>query len=465
MRSENLGLGSFRDPSGFIFRASGLLYRQVNACYREDYDRLMGSGLYERLVNDGRLIPHTECCAEVAQTADAYRVIQPQPVPFVSYPYEWSFSQLKAAALATLRVQQVALEFGMSLKDASAYNIQFMDGRAVLIDTLSVERYSEGSPWVAYRQFCQHFLAPLALVSYCDVRLSQLLRIHVDGVPLDLASRLLPRRSLLAPSLLMHLHLHAAAQTRLANDSGSATPARRVSRLATLGMIDSLQSAVRRLRWKHAATNWDTYYAETHNYREDALREKETLVARFLERVQPATVWDLGSNTGRFSAIAAAKGAVVVSMDADAACVEANYLSCHENQTTGVLPLVVDLSNPSPRQGWAHGERLSLLDRGPADVVMALALIHHLAIGNNVPLAHLARFLGDCGNWLIAEFVPKEDSQVRGMLASREDIFADYTQETFEKTFSTVFKIHDRQAIEGTVRTLYLMERSDPTEC
>ena len=184
--------GSFRDPSGFLFHRDQVLYRQINPCYRETYERLIASGLYRESVASSLLIAHEEVDADKLSRDGAYKVIQPQPVPFISYPYEWSFSQLKDAALLTLELQHRALAKDLSLKDASAYNIQFLDGRPIFIDTLSFEPDREGSPWVAYRQFCQHFLAPLALMSHVDIRLNCLLRTSIDGIPLDLANSLLP---------------------------------------------------------------------------------------------------------------------------------------------------------------------------------------------------------------------------------------------------------------------------------
>ena len=259
--------GSFRDPSGFLFRRDGCLYRQVNRFYLADYDRLMGSGLYEALASAGLLIPHEEADESLAVTDEACKVIRPEEVPFVSYPYEWSFSQLKDAALLTLEVQKKAMDFGMSLKDCSAYNAQFLRGRPVFIDTLSFEEYREGSPWVAYRQFCQHFLAPLALMSRTDVRLSQLLRVHVDGVPLDLASRLLDFRSRFRFSLYVHIHLHARSQKRYEGVAVDVSGRRKVSRLSLMGLIDSLEGAVRKLDWRPEGTEWGEYYTFT-NYTE-----------------------------------------------------------------------------------------------------------------------------------------------------------------------------------------------------
>ena len=210
---------SFRDPSGFVFRRDGELLRQINRSYRPHYECLFNSGLYQAAVESQSLIPHEEICGPLTDAENGWKIIRPRPVGFVSYPYEWCFSQLKEAALLTLGIQKLALKHGMSLKDASAYNVQFDRGRPIFIDTLSFERYQEGNPWVAYRQACQHFLAPLALMSMRDVRLNQLLIANLDGVPLDLASKLLPARSRVRPSLLFHLHLHARMLARHADRS------------------------------------------------------------------------------------------------------------------------------------------------------------------------------------------------------------------------------------------------------
>ncbi|MCJ7713194.1 SAM-dependent methyltransferase, partial [Candidatus Bathyarchaeota archaeon] len=318
--------GSFRDPSGFLFYKNGEIYRQVNISYKENYDLLMSSGLYESLKNANLLIPHVEIDAKNKLSGKAYKVIQPKLIPFVSYPYEWSFSQLKHAALNTLEIQRESLLFGMSLKDSSAYNIQFRKGRTVLIDSLSFEKYREGEPWVAYRQFCQHFLAPLALMSYKDIRLNQLLRIYIDGIPLDLASSLLPFRTRFKFSLLSHIHLHSKSQKHFAHKTIKKTN-RKVTKLSLLGIIDSLESTIKKLKWNPKGTEWADYYDDV-NYSSDSLEHKQELVAEFLDQINPEKVWDLGSNLGIFSRIAAAKGKNVISFDIDPAAVEKNYLEC-----------------------------------------------------------------------------------------------------------------------------------------
>jgi hypothetical protein len=448
---------SFRDPSGFLFWRGGIIYRQVNNFYREDYDRLMNSGLYKALVDARLLIAHEEVDIAPPEPDKAYRTIRPEVIPFISYPYEWSFSQLKAAALVTLEIQRKALEFDMSLKDSSAYNIQFADGRAVLIDTLSFERYRQGQPWVAYGQFCRHFLAPLALMSYRDIRLGSLLRNYIDGIPVDLADALLPFRTRFRFSLLAHIHLHARSQKVFARRTVKKSE-HRMSRFSLLGIIDSLESAVRRLKWRPAGTEWADYYDQM-NYTSDALEQKKRLVAEFIDRVNPSSVWDLGANDGLFSRLASDRGIQTVSFDIDPAAVEKNCLEAVQKGEKKILPLLLDLTNPSPGIGWGNEERQSLIERGPADMAVALALIHHLAISNNVPLIRIAAFLSRICNWLIIEFVPKTDSKVQLLLTSREDIFTAYTQNDFEKDFAECFTIQNSVKISGSERILYLMRK------
>jgi hypothetical protein len=449
---------SFRDPSGFLFFRNGVLLRQVNRVYAEDYDSLMASGLYESLVDRELLIPHQEIGLDGAASDGAHRVLRPQPIPFISYPYEWSFSQLRGAALTTLAVQKRALECGMTLKDASAYNIQFLRGRPIFIDTLSFERYEDGTPWMPYRQFCQHFLAPLALMAYRDIHLNSLLRLYIDGVPLDLASRLLPGRTRLRFLLLAHIHLHARSQARYA-DKPVNPRGRSMGRMALQGLINSLETACRKLHWSPTGTEWAEYYDDT-NYSRSAMEHKQELVAQFVEQLCAKVVWDLGANTGIYSRIASKSGAQTISFDIDPAAVEKNYLHCRATGEEKILPLVLDLTNPSPGIGWANTERMSILERGPADAVLALALIHHLAISNNLPLGHVAELFASMCQSLIIEFIPKSDSQVQRLLATREDIFPRYTQEDFEKGFGALFHILRAERIRDSQRSLYLMRKA-----
>lgn len=447
--------GSFRDPSGFVFERDGALYRQVNLAYRADYDQTVASGLDRALIDQGWLIPHREVDEEPSDPRASYKILQPDRVPFISYPYEWCFGQLKAAALLTLAVQKKAMTHAMSLKDASAFNVQFLGGRPIFIDTLSFETYRAGEPWVAYRQFCRHFLAPLALMSRCDVRLNQLFRPSLDGIPLDLASRLLPWRSRLNPRLLIHVHLHARVERAFSGGDRLAKP-RPFSRGALLGLIDSLERTVEGLHWKPSGTEWAEYYDET-NYSDAATARKIALVGEILDDLHPTTVWDLGANTGRYSRLATDRGASTVAFDVDPACVERNYRDVVAEGRTDLLPLWIDLANPSPALGWDHHERASLIDRGPADLALALALVHHLAISGNIPLDRIALFLKRACRSLVIEFVPKEDSQVQRLLRSREDVFPDYHRDGFESAFAEHFAIQRAEPIVDSTRTLYLM--------
>jgi hypothetical protein len=456
-RSEKLG-SSFRDPSGFIFKRDGSLFRQVNLSYQKEYDKLMSSGLYAKLNEKGWLVAHEETKEAPADSSLAYKVIRPQAVPFISYPYEWSFSQLKDAALLTLDVARLALSKGMILKDASAYNIQFVDGKPVLIDTLSFAIYREGALWDGYRQFCQHFMAPLALASMVDIRLIQLLRVYIDGIPLDLASELLPGKTKFGLSgLALHIHMHANMQKQYADKPDTETSSIAMGKSAQINMLNGLTKTVSALRWEPKGTEWGEYYSAT-NYSSDSLKLKGEIVGKMIDKAAPKSLWDLGANNGLFSREGSKRGIYTVASDIDPVAVEKDYLAIKQTGEKGILPLVIDLTNPSAAIGWANQERDSFYQRGPADLVMALALIHHLSISNNVPLGSLAAALASIGKWVIIEFVPKSDSQVKRLLSTRKDIFPKYNEAGFEEAFGEYFKIEQKTSVPGSERTLYLLK-------
>lgn len=443
---------SFRDPSGFVFFEENTLYRGVTKAYSQHYTHLMSSGLYDELVKKTMLVAHKE----VEHTATDFKTLLPEKIPFISYPYEWSFSQLKDAALLTLKIQKCALKHGMTLKDASAYNVQFNNGKPIFIDTLSFEKYESGTPWVAYKQFCQHFLAPLALMSYTDIQLNKLFRVFIDGIPLNLAAKLLPFKTYFKLPLLLHIHLHARAQKKY-EDSALAKKSS-ISANAMLGLIDNLETGVKKLTWKAGGTEWADYY-NGDSYTQQGFEDKKTIVRDFLALAQPQTVWDLGANDGVYSRIAAESTARVISYDIDPACVENNYNEIKKHGEHAILPLILDLTNPSAGIGWGNTERTTIAQRGPTDMVMALALVHHLAISNNIPLEYIAQYLSKLTTWLIIEFVPKTDKKVQKLLASRADIFDNYTQKGFETAFSGSFEIHTSVKIKDSERTLYLMKK------
>lgn len=451
--------GSFRDPAGFVFHRDGVLYRQVNRVFADRFDAWVESGLYQELVESELLVPHRRVGLELAATPGAHAVLQPEPVRFISYPYEWSFGQLRDAALLTLDIQARALVRGFVLRDASAYNVQFHRGRPLFIDTLSFEPHAEGAPWAAYKQFCEQFLVPLLLMCARDVRCGSMLRSHLDGIPLDLGSALLPRRTWLRPGTLFHVHLHAKAQRRYADARvSSATGGRTISRKAVATLVQSLRDAVAGCRWEPAGTEWAEYTSDN-NYTAAAETSKRALVLDLLRGTGAGVVWDVGANTGAYSRVARGIADEVIAFDLDPAAVERNYRRVRADGEPGILPLLMDLTNPSPAQGWAHRERLSLEQRGPAEAVLALALIHHLAIGHNLPLPKVADFFARLGRHLVIEFVPKSDSQVRRLLQNRPDIFPDYTLEGFERAFAERFTVTATRPVAESERVLFAMTR------
>ena len=379
-------------------------------------------------------------------------------MPFISYPYEWSFGALREAALRTLEAQQLAMADGFTLRDATAYNVQFHRGRPVLIDTLSFEGAERGRPWIGYRQFCEHFLAPLALMAHRDVRLGRLLRDHIDGIPLDLATGLLPRRTMLNVGLASHLHAHARAQGRHAADTDGTARVKPISALQQQALVDNLRRTVEALDWTPEGTEWADYADHT-SYADEAARSKDELVERALRAADGRVVWDVGANTGRFSAIAARLGREVVAWDIDPAATERHYRALKRDGVTTVLPLLLDLGNPSPGLGWAHEERRSWLERAQADTVLALALVHHLAIGRNVPLDRIAALFARVAPQLVVEWVPKTDPMVRRLLATREDVFPDYTLEAFVAALGAHFDLLADEPIAASERRLLRLQR------
>jgi hypothetical protein len=327
----------------------------------------------------------------------------------------------------------------------------------VLIDLLSLEPLEPGAPWVAYRQFCEQFLAPLALMARRDMRLARLLRADPDGVPLDLATGLLPWRSRLNFGLLSHLYLHAAAQGRYAGneDEGAAARRTRIDPARLRALVASLRGTVAGLRWEPRGTEWADY-ADNTSYSDAATTAKERLVKEYVGRIEGPVVWDLGANTGRYSRIAADAGKRVLAFDIDPAAAERNYRALAREGRGDILPLVLDLANPSPGIGWAGRERRSLLERADADGTLALALVHHLAISRNVPLPMFAALLADLAPAAVVEFVPKDDPMVRRLLAARRDVFPDYSLDAFRRAVRTRFDVEAESPIEDSGRTLFL---------
>lgn len=448
---------SFRDPDGFVYIKNGVLYRQLNSSYKEAYDKLLKSGLFELLTSKKMLVDHCETDLALAyDTENVYKVLEPELVPYISYPYEWCFEQYKKAALLTLDLHISALEHGMILKDASAYNIQFIGSSPIFIDTSSLDIYQPGQSWDAYGQFCRHFLAPLVLMSSVNTSLSRLMQVHIDGIPLDLAVSILKGRKKFNLAVMTHLYMHARQQSRAENGGGKVKRGKIPKHYLRL-IADNLRSCIKGLRLTRRKTKWCDYYETMHNYSDNSLEDKSGIVREFLQRINPEKICDLGANNGKFSMIAGElKDSYVISSDMDHNAVNELFMGLEISNSKNILPLMLDLTSPSPSVGWASVERMSFNQRADFDCVMALALCHHLAISNNVPLGSIAKYFSELCRHLIIEFVPKSDSQIKKMLLNRKDIFFGYDQANFELEFKKYFHLVDKKCVFESDRNVYL---------
>jgi hypothetical protein len=444
---------SYRDPSGFVFEKNGVLYRQVNIVYKENYDRLIQSGCHDHLVKSGWLIPH-EVVTDSAPGSDHYVTIKPERVAYISYPYEWSFEMLKDAALLTLGIAKESLNYGMILKDASPYNIQWHHGRFIFIDTLSFEKFEE-TPWIAYRQFCENFLGPLLIMHYAKKQMPGLLLAWPDGIPLDIVKSLLPKRSRFSLYTYLHIHLNANLSQKKPADK-TAT----LSKEKLVNVLASLEGLVNKLKLPSHQSVWSGYYEEA-EMRDDYLAEKKSIVDNWVNEMKdPITAADLGANEGEFSKQLAAKKIYTIAADMDPWCIHRLYQDVKIAGEKYIQPLVIDLANPSPAIGLNNEERDSFTKRVNTDLLLALALVHHLAIGKNIPLSSIAQMFCKIAKKAVVEFIPKEDEKVQLMLQRKKDIYTDYDESNFVTAFEKYFTIIDKKPVARSGRTLYLMQRN-----
>lgn len=451
--------GSFRDPSGYVYLKEHNVLRSINEVYAPQWEFLQNSGLAAAAVESGLLLPF----AEDESLPGSWKTISAERLPYISYPYEWCFSQLKDAAIHTLKLMRMSLEHGMILKDATAFNMQFWGSRPVFIDHLSFEQYTPGSPWAAYLQFCMHFLAPLALVCYRGPLCSRFSSLWTSGLPLELVSALLPLRTYFSPLIFLHIHWHSRMQKKHqdARKAAEAIRTLQVGKDAVLKLCQSLQMAIEGLQLPSTRTEWSHYYSDT-NYTEDGAGDK----ARFIESVaeeQPGRLaMDVGANTGEYSALLAKSFECVVAADLDHMAVEQHYVRLKKQGNSQIIPLVLDLSNPSPALGWGEEERDAFSSRCQANMLTALALIHHLTLGAGIPLAEVAdyfsRLLASQGR-LVLEFVPLEDSQVKRLLAARGNVFQNYTLEGCIAAFEKRFELICKHPVQDSTRTLLVLKK------
>lgn len=445
---------SYRDPSGFLFTHNGRLYRQVNRSFAADFDRFHSGGLSHQLTANGLLTPYRVVAQNLTGQADWHLTLEPENIPFFSYPYEWCFEMLKDAGLATLALAEEAIAYQMHLKDATAYNLQWHNGRMQWVDTLSFESYNEKQPWIAYRQFCEHFLAPLALMHYRKEPLQPLQLAYPDGIPLRLAKKLLPANS--RWNLHVYLHLHLQAKLAL---KGEQHPKAKTafSKTKMLQLLKSLSTALLSFSLEQPSGVWSAYYEEARQ-REDYLRPKKAIISEWVSRLNPQTALDAGANEGEFSLLLAERGIRTISADFDHFSINNLYKKIRQQSISNLHPVVLDLSNPSPAIGVNNEERTSFLQRAQAELVLALALVHHLAIGKNIGFTGMARLFATLGKTLLIEFVPKEDEKVQLMLQQKPDVYDWYTRENFLTAFSGFFTLLEEKPIGSSGRSLLLMK-------
>ena len=446
---------SFRDPSGFVFQRNGILYRQVNKVFKDDFDHFIKSGCYDHFVKNKWLIPHEEVPENLSGSDNWYKTLKPNRVSFISYPYEWSFDMLKDAAILTLRLAKESIAYGVMLKDATPYNIQWSHGGPIFIDTISFEKYDSSKPWIAYRQFCENFVSPLVLMFHRSQPLQPMLLGYPEGIPLTITKSLLPWTSFFFFYTYLHIHLHSKWSARKTPN----TPVTRTnfSEKKMIHILDSLSALVQKKKWKDKPTTWNHYYEEA-STRGDYLTHKKEIVKQWLNETEFSSAIDLGANTGEFSYLLAEKNIPVVAVDFDHSAINKLYVRVKKDGKN-ILPLVIDLANPSPAIGLNNNEHASFIDRVHVDFALALALVHHLSIGKNIPFIQLSELFQKMTNYLVVEFIPKEDEKVQLMLKEKKDVYYDYNEENFLDAFSNHFSVRDRKAIPGSNRILYLMKK------
>lgn len=452
--------GSYRDRNGAVFYHDGGVFRGLSAQALVNWERLSATRFFEDFTNRGNLV-HTERVAAPVTGKDGESwaaFLRHAPIPFVSYPYEWTFGMLKDAALLHLELMLAALDEGVILKDASAYNVQWRGTQPVFIDIPSFEVLAEGQPWDGYRQFCELFLYPLMLRAYKGVDFRPWLRGNLDGISASSLQPLLSARDLVRPGVMLHVVAQAALQRRYAGKERNVR-----STLAQAGFdkrfiernARNLHGIISRMTPRGGKTDWADY-ARTHSYDETEFETKCAFVREAVNSRRWRRVWDLGCNTGTFSRIAAENADHVVAMDGDWMAVESLYHAQKERSgSAAILPLVVDLSDPSPGQGWRGAERKSLPERGKPDLTLCLALIHHVVIGANIPMADFLGWLAGLETALVIEFVGRDDEMVETLLANKDDQHDDYRRDIFERLLAAHFDVRDSRELKGGRRTIH----------
>ncbi len=423
----------------------------------EDWRRLASSALFPRELAAGRIVP-TELDPQLPARAGYVAALRHERIHFVSYPYEWSFGMLRDAALLHLDLLASALEEDLTLKDATPYNVQWRGAWPVFVDVGSFEPLRPGEPWAGYRQFCTLFLYPLLLQAYAGVPFHARLRGSIDGIPPEEARALLAGKARLRRGVFTHVALHSRLESRYGDrrrDVRLELKEAGFGKQLIQANVRRLAKLVRRLEWEPPRSTWLEYGPTTTYTEADAARKAEFVLKVARQRPR-RLLWDLGANDGRYTRIAADHARYAVAIDGEHGVVENLYRTLRDERSDRILPLVVDLADPSPGLGWRGQERRALWDRGRPDLTLALALVHHLAIGRNVPLRELVDWLRDLQTELVVEFVAPEDPMARRLLAGkREGLHEDYSRASFERALGDRFEIARSEELASGTRVLY----------
>jgi hypothetical protein len=455
---NNQHSSSFRDPSGYVFLDEGILKRKILPKYFDVYKALKKTDFFEKLFKAQLVISHKELSASETEI-----IIQPEQIPFITYPYEWSFNQYKEAALLTLKLQKYSLEHGFSLKDASAFNVTFHNGKAVFIDTLSFDFYIENLPWRAYKQFITHFLGPLVLTHYHGAQSLKLMSNFIDGIPVKMLASMLPFKTKLSPFLYSNIHLLAKFEAKHNEDYEGKTKSVNLSKKAQLNIIESLYDYIKNLSLKEHS-EWGNYYSKT-NYSDEAFQQKAMIINEWISKINAQTVIDIGGNDGTFVRKISHQLTQALVCDIDANSVDLNHKTIKEQKETHITPFVLDVLNPSAAIGFQNNERFSFLNRISAfspDATLALAVIHHMSLSGNIPFERSADFFASFSNHLIIEFPDRDDSWVQRLLNSKadfKDYFDFYNQENFEMSYLKVFALIEKISIPNSKRVMYFLKK------
>lgn len=457
--------GSFRDPGGQVYLVGGDVYRTVNPPALEDYRFVQDSGLIKALEDKRWLVSSTEVAEHPLGdlAGNASLVLHHPRLPFISYPYEWCFPSLKAAALLHLDIQLEALEYGVTLSDASAYNIQFMGAQPVFIDRLSFVRYNDGELWQGHRQFCEQFLNPLLLRSLFGIAHNAWYRGAQEGVTTRDLRRLLKFRHHFSWNILTHVVLQDMLQAKpLVQDMnkrelGSAS----FPRASFKNLLQKLRRWVAQLQPADTGKTLWQEYADNHSYADDEAARKHAFVEAFTASVKPDVLWDFGCNSGDYSLAALSAGAgYAVGFDFDQGALEAGTQRAAQSEIPFQC-LFLDAANPAGCQGWDQQERKGLKQRAPVDGLLALAFIHHMVIAKNIPLDRFLDWLVGMAPAGVVEFVPKQDAMVQRLLSLREDIFPDYTEENFLRLLAQRATVVRSEQVSESGRLLVWYQAGD----